>query len=124
MKIFILLGSVNAFLGVSLGAFGAHALKGRVTVEMLAVWQTAVLYHLVHALGLILVGILIHLMPQASLLRVSGWLLCAGVLLFSGSLYLLVLSGIKQFGMVTPIGGVAFLVGWLLVAWAAWTQNG
>ncbi len=120
MKIFLLLGSVNAFLAVALGAFGAHGLKSKVSSELLTTWQTGVLYHLTHALGLILIGVLIQLLPQASLLRTSGWLLLAGVVLFSGSLYLLVLSGIRPLGMITPFGGVAFLVGWLLLAMAAW----
>lgn len=120
MKIFVLLGSINAFLAVTLGAFGAHGLKNKVSAELLTTWQTAVLYHLVHALGLILIGILIQLLPQASLLRVSGWLLFIGVLLFSGSLYLLVFSGARQLGMLTPIGGTAFLVGWALLTLAIW----
>ncbi len=116
MKIFLLLGALNAFLGVALGAFGAHGLKGRVAEELLTVWQTGVFYHLVHALGLILVGILLVQFPQLPLLRLCGWLQLAGIALFSGSLYLLVLTGVRALGMITPIGGVAFLVGWLLLA--------
>ncbi len=123
MKIFILLGSLNAFLGVALGAFGAHGLKTRVTPELLAVWQTGVQYHLVHALALILIGILCRLMPDAALVRPAGRLLLVGVVLFSGSLYLLVLSGIRGLGLITPFGGIAFLGGWLLLALAAWRQN-
>ena len=115
MKVFILLGSISAFLGVALGAFGAHGLKTKVTPDMLSVWETGVLYHLVHALGLLLIGILCHLMPEVALVRNAGWALLAGTLLFSGSLYTLVLTGVKSFGMITPLGGVAFLVGWLLL---------
>jgi uncharacterized membrane protein YgdD (TMEM256/DUF423 family) len=90
---------------------------------MLTVWETAVQYHLVHALGLILVGILCQLMPAASLLRPAGWLLLAGIILFSGSLYALVLTGTKPIGIITPIGGVAFLIGWLLLALSAWRDT-
>lgn len=120
MKLFIMLGSLSAFLGVGLGAFGAHGLKTRVPPEMLTVWETAVLYHLVHALGLLLIGILCHLMPEVALVRNAGWALLAGTLLFSGSLYVLVLTGVKPLGMITPLGGIAFLAGWLLLAIAAW----
>ena len=124
MKTFVLLGSLSAFLGVALGAFGAHGLKTKVAPDMLAVWETAVLYHLVHALGLLLIGILCHLMPDLALLRNAGWALLIGTLFFSGSLYLLVLTGVKPLGMITPIGGVAFLVGWILLAAAAWQSAG
>ena len=122
MKIFVLLGSLSAFLGVALGAFGAHGLKARVTPEMLSVWQTGVQYHLVHAIGLLLVGLLCQLLPDAALLRAAGWLLLLGTALFSGSLYLMVLSGVRGLGMITPLGGVAFLLGWLLLAAAVWRQ--
>jgi len=109
---------------VALGAFGAHGLKTKVAPDMLAVWETAVLYHLVHALGLLLIGILCLLMPDLALLRNAGWALLIGTLFFSGSLYLLVLTGVKPLGMITPIGGVAFLVGWILLAAAAWQAAG
>jgi len=120
MKIFVLLGSLSAFLGVGLGAFGAHVLKSRVTQEMLTVWQTGVLYHLVNALGLVLVGLICHLLPEATLVRASGWCLLTGTVLFSGSLYVMVLSDVRVLGMITPFGGVSFLAGWLLLAIAAW----
>lgn len=115
MQIFVMLGGFNMFLAVALGAFGAHGLKSRVDAEMLAVWQTAVLYHLVHALGLLLVGLLALHLP----VKAAGWMLFAGIILFSGSLYLLVLTGVRPLGMVTPLGGVAFLAGWLLLAVSA-----
>ena len=124
MKIFVVLGSLSAFLGVGLGAFGAHGLKTKVTPEMLAVWQTGVLYHLVHALGLLLIGILCHMMPEAATVRNAGWAILLGTVLFSGSLYLLVLTGVKPLGMITPFGGIAFLVGWLLLGVAAWQYSG
>lgn len=120
MKIFVMLGSLSALIGVGLGAFGAHGLKTRVAPEMLVVWQTGVHYHLIHALGLVLIGILCHLMPEASLLRAAGWMLLLGTVLFSGSLYLMVLSGIRGLGIITPFGGIAFLIGWLLLICAAW----
>lgn len=123
MKIFVVLGSLSAFLGVGLGAFGAHGLKTKVTPEMLAVWQTGVLYHLVHALGLLLIGILCHLMPEAATARNAGWAILLGTVLFSGSLYLMVLTGIKPLGMITPFGGIAFLLGWLLLGVAAWQYH-
>lgn len=119
MKIFILLGSVSAFLGVALGAFGAHGLKTKVAPDMLNVWETAVFYHLVHALGLLLIGVLCHLVPDIALIRNAGWALLVGTVLFSGSLYVLVLTGVKPLGMITPLGGVAFLAGWLLLTLAA-----
>ena len=120
MRMFVILGSINMLLAVALGAFGAHGLKSRVSVEMLAVWQTAVLYHLVHALGLLLVGLLALHLP----VRAVGWALQGGIVLFSGSLYLMVLTGIRPLGMVTPLGGVTFLVGWLLLALAALKSTG
>ncbi|MBE0501086.1 MAG: DUF423 domain-containing protein [Desulfuromonadales bacterium] len=123
MKLFIILGSLNAFIGVGLGAFGAHGLKTKVTSQMLAVWETAVQYHLIHALGLLLIAIFCQLIPDSFLLRTSGWLLQIGIVLFSGSLYLLVLTGTKPIGIITPIGGIAFLVGWLLLAVTAWRQS-
>lgn len=123
MKLFLILGSLNALIGVALGAFGAHGLKTRVVPEMLTVWNTAVQYHLVHALGLLLIGILCQLMPAAPLVKAAGWMLLLGVVLFSGSLYALVLTGTKPLGIITPFGGIAFLMGWLLLAIAAWQHS-
>ncbi len=122
MKIFVVLGSLSALFGVAFGAFGAHGLKSRVTTEMLTVWQTGVFYHLVHALALVLIGILCQLMPDTALVRCAGWTLLGGTVLFSGSLYVMVLSDIRALGIITPLGGVAFLVGWLLLGVAAWQQ--
>ena len=124
MKIFVVLGSLSAFAGVALGAFGAHGLKTKVTPEMLTVWQTGVLYHLVHAIGLLLIGMLCHLMPETTMVRNAGWAILLGTVLFSGSLYVLVLTGIKPLGMITPFGGIAFLVGWLLLCFSAWHHTG
>ena len=105
-------------LGVGTGAFGAHGLKAHVTADMLAVWQTAVLYQLVHALGLLGTAALRpQLHPRLS--TAAALFLLAGILIFSGSLYALVLSGIRGIGAITPIGGVCFMIGWLLLALAA-----
>ncbi len=122
MKIFVILGSLSGLLGVALGAFGAHGLKARVSPELLTVWQTGVQYQLVHALALVLIGILCHLLPAASQLRMAGWMMLLGSLLFSGSLYIMTLSGVRALGMITPLGGIAFLLGWLLLALAVWRQ--
>ncbi len=117
-RLFVAVGSLSAMLAVGLGAFGAHGLKGRLSAQLFEVYQTAVLYHLVHAVGLVLVGLIAHLLPDSAPVRWSGWLLAAGTLLFSGSLYLLAVSGIRWLGAVTPLGGLAFLAGWALLATA------
>jgi uncharacterized membrane protein YgdD (TMEM256/DUF423 family) len=115
MKVFITLGALCALIGVALGAFGAHALKNHLTPDLLAVWHTGVQYQLIHALGLILIGILCQLFPNNPQLRGAGWTILSGILLFSGSLYALTLTGIRTLGMITPLGGVAFLAGWILL---------
>jgi uncharacterized membrane protein YgdD (TMEM256/DUF423 family) len=113
-KAFLVAGGAAALLAVALGAFGAHALKSRIPPEMLAVWHTAVEYHVFHALGLLAVGLVAVQLPESALLRWSGWAMLAGILLFSGSLYALALSGERWLGAVTPIGGLAFLAAWAL----------
>jgi uncharacterized membrane protein YgdD (TMEM256/DUF423 family) len=118
-KMFLMLGSINAFLSVALGAFGAHALKSKLSPEMLTVYQTGVQYHMIHALALILVAIVSDKLGNSSLVTVSGWSMLIGIVLFSGSLYALSLSGIKILGAITPLGGVGFLLGWALLAIAA-----
>ena len=123
---FIALGAGNMFLAVAAGAFGAHALKARLSVEMLAVWQTAVNYHMVHALGLLAIGLMIgasQALPTpryAILLTRAGGAMLVGIVLFSGSLYVLALTGIRILGAITPFGGLGFLLAWGLLAWAAW----
>ena len=112
-KTFLALGGVAALLAVALGAFGAHALKNRIPAEMLAVWHTGVEYHLFHALGLLAVGLAAVHLPDSTLLKWSGWLMLAGIVLFSGSLYALALSGERWLGAVTPVGGLAFLAAWV-----------
>ncbi len=112
-------GSLLMLLGVALGAFGAHSLKHTLTPEGKVLFQTAVLYHLLHGLGLLAVGWLSTLKPAEPLIRIAGWAFVVGVLLFSGSLYLLSVTGAKKLGMITPFGGLAFLVGWTCLALSA-----
>jgi uncharacterized membrane protein YgdD (TMEM256/DUF423 family) len=105
-------------LAVMLGAFGAHGLRGRLDAYSMGVWEKAVFYHFIHALGMLIVS----LMPRAAALPKAGaewvcWLLLAGILIFSGSLYVLAVSGVRMLGAITPIGGLAFLAAWLLLAW-------
>ena len=119
-RVFFGLGALLGAVGVMAGAFGAHALRGRVGPEMLAVFETGVRYHLVHALALLAVA-WASTRWEAAAIRAAGWLFVAGILLFSGSLYVLTLTGIRALGAITPIGGVAFILGWLLLAWGAWT---
>jgi len=114
-------GALTAAIGVGLGAFGAHGLKTRVSTEMLAVFETAVRYQLIHALGLLAVGWAASHWPGTTL-QVSGSLMLAGVVLFSGSLYLMVLTGARWLGAVTPLGGLAFIVSWLLLALTAFRR--
>jgi uncharacterized membrane protein YgdD (TMEM256/DUF423 family) len=112
-------GALLAAVGVAMGAFGAHALKARIGAESLAIWNTGVQYHLGHALGLILIGLCATLIPDGPWLRAAGILFIAGILLFSGSLYALALGAPRGLGIVTPLGGLAFLTGWIALAVAA-----
>lgn len=120
-SVFLALAGLSGFLGVGIGAFGAHALKDKLTPELAAVFQTGVQYHLVHTLALFGVGLLLLIAPQAALPRISGTLFFAGIVLFSGSLYLLAISGVRWLGAITPLGGLCFLVAWALLAWFALT---
>lgn len=115
-RLFLTLGSVAALLAVAFGAFGAHALKGRLAPEFLAVYRTGVEYHFYHAFGLMLLGLTATQLPESALLRAAGWTMLAGIVLFSGSLYLLALTGLRWLGAITPFGGVAFLAAWALLA--------
>lgn len=116
-RLFLLLGAVYGLLGVAFGAFGAHALRARLAPEMLAVYHTGVEYQFYHAFALLAVGVL-YLVRPAPGLGIAGWCFAAGVLLFSGSLYLLALSGTRWLGAITPLGGLLFLAGWAALAWA------
>ena len=117
-RTFLALGALAMLLAVALGAFGAHALRERITPELLAVYRTGVEYHFYHALGLLAVGLASMRLPESKWLRASGWLMAAGIVVFSGSLYGLALTGVRSLGAVTPFGGVAFLVAWALFALA------
>ncbi len=117
-KVFLILGGFNAVLVVLFGAFGAHALKVRLSAEMLAIYQTGVHYHLFHAMGLIAVGLVATQIPASAYLKWSGWLMLAGIVLFSGSLYALSVSGLRWLGMVTPFGGISFILSWTLFVMA------
>ena len=121
MPFFIIAGAVNAAIAVMFGAFGAHALEAKLTAKYLAVWETAVQYQMFHALALIIVGILMStsLLGPSTQLNWAGYLLLAGIIIFSGSLYVLSLSGIGILGAITPIGGVAFIAGWIMLIVAA-----
>jgi uncharacterized membrane protein YgdD (TMEM256/DUF423 family) len=114
-KIFVAIGAINALIAVVLGAFGAHGLEGTLSPDMLEVFETGVKYQFYHALGLIALGLISIHLPDSSLLKSSGWLMLAGIVLFSGSLYALSTSGIKWLGAITPFGGIAFIVAWLLI---------
>lgn len=115
-SVFLFFGAFSALTGIGLGAFGAHGLKAILSPEMLAIYQTGVTYQMWHALGLILIALLRQQAPDSRLLVWAGGLMFVGILLFSGSLYLLVLLDLKWLGMITPIGGVSFLTAWLLIA--------
>jgi len=113
------MGAALGAIGIMLGAFGAHALKTRLSPEMLAIFETGVRYHMYHALALIAVGLSAARWPNAGLAQ-AGWLMLVGVVIFSGSLYTLALTGMRWLGAVTPLGGVAFIAGWTWFAVAVW----
>jgi uncharacterized membrane protein YgdD (TMEM256/DUF423 family) len=116
-------GAVLAGLSVAAGAFGAHSLKGIISVDMLVVFETAVRYQMYHALALLVVSGMLKHVPERGL-RVAGWCFVAGIALFSGSLYVVALTSTRWIGAITPLGGVAFLAGWMTLAWNLWQQKG
>lgn len=117
---FISLGALLAGIGVALGAFGTHGLRDKVSQRLLETWQTGVQYHVIHAIGLIVVGILC----AHSKVRLSGWLMVSGIVIFAGTLYAYVLTEIKAFAIVTPLGGLCFILAWLLIGIAFWKDSG
>lgn len=119
MNWMIAAGALNGALAVMAGAFGAHGLKAKLTPELLATWGTGAEYHMYHALALVLVGIVAGATPTGTV-NGAGIAMLVGIVLFSGSLYVLALTGVKTLGAITPLGGVAFIVGWLMLAYAAW----
>lgn len=123
MSRFVVYGALYALLAVALGAFGAHGLEGKLSERMLENYETAVRYQMYHALGLLLVGVLSDKLGGGRLLVWSGRLLQLGILLFSGSLYVLSLTGYTKLGIVAPFGGLSFIVGWVLLMLAAWKHG-
>jgi uncharacterized membrane protein YgdD (TMEM256/DUF423 family) len=119
-RLFLILGALSGFLSVAAGAFGAHALRARLTLEHLAIFETGARYQMYHALALLGVALLVDRWPGASL-QWAGWLFVIGTVLFSGSLYALALTGTRWLGAITPLGGVAFLAGWICLALSART---
>ena len=122
-KLIIILAGLNGFLAVSIGAFAAHILRDRLSPELLNTFQTGVQYHMYHALGLFGIGLLMLNFPTSNLLRISAYLMIAGIVLFSGSLYLLSITGTKWLGAITPLGGLCFLTAWVLIVWFAAKQK-
>ena len=118
-RIFFILGALSAFIGVAAGAFGAHGLKSRISAEMLAVFEVGVRYQMYHAFALIAAAWAQAKWPS-SIVIIGGWLFVIGTILFSGSLYLLSVSGVRWLGAITPLGGLTFLAGWICIAWGAW----
>jgi uncharacterized membrane protein YgdD (TMEM256/DUF423 family) len=116
MKAFIIIGAINAFIAVAFGAFGAHGLKDKLDAHYLEIWKTGVTYQMFHAIGILIIGLLISKVAAASpQFTWSGWLMLAGIIFFSGSLYVLSLTKIGILGAITPIGGVCFLAAWILI---------
>mgnify|MGYP006271138789 CR=1 FL=1 len=116
-RFFVVAAGVFGFLSVAAGAFGAHALRNQLSADLLAIFQTAVQYHQIHALALLATAWLLNKAPGWPI-QTAGWLFIVGILVFSGSLYALALSGVRVLGAITPIGGLAFLGGWVLLAWS------
>lgn len=121
-RVFFGIGALFALLGVMAGAFGSHALRARLAPDMLNVFEVAVRYQLIHALGLLAVAWAVTRWPGAAV-NAAGWLFIAGIVLFSGSLYLLTLLGTRGLGIITPIGGVLMMAGWACLAWAAFSAS-
>ena len=115
-------GSIAALIAVALGAFGAHALRDRLTPDLLAVFETGVRYHFYHAFALLAAAYAASRWPEGTA-GIAGWLFIAGIVLFSGSLYLLALTGTRWLGAITPLGGLAFIAGWAALAWTAWSAR-
>ena len=122
-KRIIILAGINGFLAVSIGAFAAHILRDKLSPDLLNTFQTGVQYHMYHALGLFGIGLLMLNFPSSTLLRISAYLMMAGIVLFSGSLYLLSITGTRWLGAITPLGGLCFLTAWMLIVWFATKQQ-
>ncbi|MFN2200036.1 MAG: DUF423 domain-containing protein [Caldilineaceae bacterium] len=119
-RVFLTILSISGAVAVGLGAFGAHGLEGRLSAGALETYQTAVRYQFYQTLALLVVVVTLTRWPTSKMATTAGWLFVAGIVLFSGSLYVLVMTGVTWLGAITPLGGVAFIVGWLLLATVAW----
>lgn len=122
-KTFLILGILNSVFCIALGAFGAHGLKRILSADMLTVYHTGVQYHFYHAFGIIIIGLLLLHFPKSRLIPISGWLMMIGIILFSFSLYVISLTGMRGIAMITPLGGISFLSAWGLLAYAIWKEN-
>ena len=121
-RFFATIGALSAFLAVAAGAFGAHALRARLSPDLLAIFETGARYQMYHALALLFVAWASSRWPGDALL-LAGWFFASGTVLFSGSLYALALTGMRWMGAITPLGGVAFLLGWLFLSWGVWKRG-
>ncbi|GAB1155880.1 DUF423 domain-containing protein [Paenibacillus illinoisensis] len=122
-RVWMTVGAVMTMLSVAIGAFGAHMLKGKIGADAIAVYETGVQYHMIHAVALLIVGLTAGQLGVSSKLKWAARLLFIGIIVFSGSLYVLSITGIKVLGAITPIGGVAFIAGWLLFALDVWQRG-
>ena len=122
-KLFLILGSINAAAAVTMGAFGAHSLKAEISEGMLSVFQTGVQYHFYHSLGLLIIGLMTLYFQSGKYLYAAGWIMFFGIILFSGSLYILSTTNMRWLGMITPFGGMAYLISWILIAVAVWKRS-
>jgi uncharacterized membrane protein YgdD (TMEM256/DUF423 family) len=121
-RVFFAIGCVSAVVAVALGAFGAHGLRARLGPDLLTTFEIGVRYQMYHALALLAVGLALSRWPSSAGV-LAGWLFVAGTLVFSGSLYVLALSNLRWLGAITPIGGAAFIVGWIVLAWSVWPRS-
>lgn len=117
MKLFLILGIINGFLAVALGAFGAHGLEGKISEKAIGIWEKAVTYQMFHTMALLVTGLILAKFQSSGILW-AGWMFFVGIVLFSGSLYIYSTTGITAFALITPLGGVAFLAGWALLGYA------
>ncbi len=121
-KFFLMLGAINTFICIALGAFGAHGLKHILSPEMQVIYHTGVQYHFYHALGLLFIGLLLLHFAKSQLIELSGWLMLLGIILFSVSLYIISLTEIRALGMMTPFGGLSYLSAWAVLCFAIWKE--
>ncbi len=117
MKLLFIIGAINGFLAVALGAFGAHGLEGKISENALKTWEKAVNYQMFHTGSILITGVLM-LKFQSSALLWAGWLFIIGIILFSGSLYMYSTTGVRSLAMITPFGGIIFLIGWIVLGYA------